>query len=562
MLAAMQSQPLFAPPARDAAPAVLEAAAAIAASNAAAVAAVATQASGISADEAQRRCGALLAQLPPMEGSMKYKRAWSIDEALEQHQCLIRQHELQSQIGHNRVTVRKLQAEFARQASEQCASALESTLAAATAPDAAALRAAVDQATGAARRLQQALHLCAIEERTAAEKMRRMEEEIEKSNQEMVTLRESIEDVARGGGGVQVAGVPSAASNAPATSTGSASSGERKFFYCTDCRVGGHGQRFASYLLKRPNWRIYPSEKWFEDRNGQVSHCPIGKRAVDFTDETYFSRIAMHIKGRIWLEDKRKLYEFVPDLMPLTYVIKDQQWVGDPPPPEPPDAPPMPWFVKETDRNWGTSVVCCARPDECLGLSKANAVYVVQKHIPDPLLYTNGEKCHIKFYNLLVGMPDGVTWKLWTYADGYLSISPKAWSATDLSKETQVTIIRTKRINDWPHWQEVYPKCQQGVAEVVRRAAAQGKLEGRNKIQFEIISADYIVTANKDVFLLEFNTGPVLKDPDDSPDVHDAGMVSGALQIIEPYEGGSEDLWDFVLECKGVPPSPEDASRS
>ena len=73
-----------------------------------------------------------------------------------------------------------------------------------------------------------------------------------------------------------------------------------------------------------------------------------------------------------------------------------------------------------------------------------------------------------------------------------------------------------------------------GVATVVKRAAEQGKLEGRNKIQsmpqiaagsfrpliiqaaflqccaawrFEIISADYIVTASEDVYLLEFNTG-------------------------------------------------------
>lgn len=60
-----------------------------------------------------------------------------------------------------------------------------------------------------------------------------------------------------------------------------------------------------------------------------MSHCPLGKKAVDFTDETYFSRIAMHIKGRIWLEDKRKLYEFVPDLMPYTYVIQNRPLVGN-----------------------------------------------------------------------------------------------------------------------------------------------------------------------------------------------------------------------------------------
>merc|ERR1712113_245913 len=128
----------------------------------------------------------------------------------------------------------------------------------------------------------------------------------------------------------------------------------------------------------------------------------------------------------------------------------------------------------------------------------------------------------------------------------------------DLSKETQVTIIRTKRIKDWEYWEKVYKKCQQGIMTVVRKAAAQGKLEGRNKKQFEIISADYIVTADLNVYLLEFNSGPVLKAPDDSPDVHDAGMVNGALHIVEPWEGGDKDLWDFVCECKGQPPKAEE----
>lgn len=73
----------------------------------------------------------------------------------------------------------------------------------------------------------------------------------------------------------------------------------------------------------------------------------------------------------IWLEDKRKLYEFVPDLMPYTYVIQNRrencrmqvlldcrsqqrrQWLGEVPKNEA-DASPWPWFLKETDRNWGT----------------------------------------------------------------------------------------------------------------------------------------------------------------------------------------------------------------
>jgi len=401
------------------------------------------------------------------------------------------------------------------------------------------------------RSLRLALQKYEIEQHRTTAKSLSMEAELKKSNTEMVVLREAIDDVSRGGGPVVV--------GMPGTTGQAAEPRERRLFYCSDCRVGGHGQRFCSYLLKRPNWRLYPSEKWFEDANGQVSHCPLGRRGVDFTDETYFSRIAMHIKGRIWLEDKRKLYEFVPDLMPYTYVIVDQKWVGEVPPDEPADAPPMPWFVKENDRNFGTSVVCCARASECMGLAKPNAVYVVQKHIDRPLLYDGGEKLHIKFYNMLYGLEDGITWRLYCYKDGYLCISPTPWSPTDLSKDGQVTIIRTKRINDWPYWEGLYPKCRAAIATVIQRAVEQGKLKGRPKKQFEIISSDFVVNVDQEVVLLEFNTGPVLKDPEDSPDVHDAGMIMGSLQIVEPWEQGDEDKWDLVLEVKGEPMQSEGA---
>lgn len=509
------------------------------------------------ASEALRRCRALLTTLPPMEGSVKYKRAWSIEEALEQHQSLMRQHEAQSTIGQNHVSVRRAQANFARIEASSAASSVREAIAAAGTTSSEASRQAVERAREAARSLRLAMQLGDVEEALAKSKTKNMELEIEKSNHEMVVLREAIDDVS-GGGGPVVAGMQGLAwsrherEGNPGVSTPSGDR-QRQWYYVSDCRVGGHGQRFCSYLLKRPNWRVYPSEKWFEDKNGQVSHCPLGRRGVDFTDETYFSRIAMHIKGRIWLEDKRKLYEFVPDLMPYTYVIENMQWIGETPPPQTADVPLMPWFVKETDRNWGTSVVCCQRPEECMSLAKPQATYVVQRHIEKPLLYFGGEKCHIKFYNMLYGLEDGQTWQLYCYKDGYLCVSPKVWSPTDLSKECQVTIIRTKRINDWPHWKDVYPKCKESMKTVITRAVEQGKLEGRVKRQFEIISADFMVSDDGQVWLLEFNTGPVLKDPEDSPDVHDAGMILGALQIVEPWEHGDIDQWDFVVECKGAP---------
>jgi len=479
-------------------------------------------------EEAKQRCAALMRRLPPVEGSQKYARSWNIEAALEQHQNLMRMHELQTELGQNRIAVRRSQISFAKLEAQDALAALRA-LSASPQRTSETLAAAVKRAQQATEALKIAERLLGIEE--AKMKSVSMEGDIEASNQEMVALRQAINDVSKGNG-----------------------SEPRKYKYCTDCRVGGHGQRFCKYLLKRPDWKVYPYEKWFEDKNGATSHCPLGKRSVDFTDETYFSRIAMHIKGRIWLEDKWKLWELVPEYMPPTFVIKDQKWIGEPPEDEKDDSNLAPWFVKATDRNWGTSIHLCQRPQECMALAQAGETYVVQKHIPKPLLYNNGEKLHIKFYNLLVGRKDGVTWDLYTYKSGYLCISPVPWSPTNITKEAQVTIIRTQKIDDWPIFPISYPKCQATVGAVITRLVEMGKLEGRDKVQFEIFSSDFVIDEDHNVLMLEFNMGPVLKDPEDSPNVHDAEMIMGALHIVEPWDQGDNDQWDLACSCQGKPP--------
>jgi hypothetical protein len=332
---------------------------------------------------------------------------------------------------------------------------------------------------------------------------------------------------------------------------------QQKYHYCTNCKVGGHGQRFCEYFLKRPDWRVYPSQKWFEDEKHNDYHCPLGKRLVDFADESHFSRLVMYLKGRIWLEDKTKMWQLVPDLMPATFCIKDMKWQDDNFPVDQ-DGDDLPWFVKEADRNWGTSVEVCAKAAHCMDLAKPGCTYVVQQHVRDPLLMDDGRKVHIKFYILLLGFEDGKTWNLYTCKEGYLSISPNKWTASDLSKETQVTIIRSERIDAWKPWPQVYPKCKAGVAEVVKRAVEQGKLEGRlGKKQFEILSGDFIVDSKGEVWLFEFNMSPVLKDKKDSPLVHDADMITNALDIAFPWEGSQPGNWDFAGEFVGVAPEPK-----
>jgi len=248
--------------------------------------------------------------------------------------------------------------------------------------------------SGAARAadvLTHAIHMLELEESTLQERFRQCQKEVQLSQQAMLELKQAAEDNT-----VLVASTDPKVLPLPRPSGA-------QYYYCANCKVGGHGQRFCEYLLQRPDWRIYPSQVWFKDEKGAREYlCPLGRHSVDFTDETRFSRVSMYIRGHIWMEDKTKLYEVVPEKMPHTYIIEDQQWKHGRKPPPDEEAGDLPWFVKEADRNWGTSVHCCRRPSECISLVKPGALYAVQQHIADPLCMSDGRKCHIKFYILLL----------------------------------------------------------------------------------------------------------------------------------------------------------------
>mmetsp|Transcript_70118 Transcript_70118/g.227470 ORF Transcript_70118/g.227470 Transcript_70118/m.227470 type:complete len:466 (+) Transcript_70118:390-1787(+) len=325
-------------------------------------------------------------------------------------------------------------------------------------------------------------------------------------------------------------------------------------FFCTDCKRGGHGQLYCKYLLERPNWRTFPDEPWFQDQYWKEYYCPEGRRVVDFADEPQFSRIAMYLSGRVYLEDKTKLIDIACGHMPETFIIEKGAWIGKAPPPDD-VVPKAPWFVKQADRNWGTSIRCCLHPSECLGLVDPANRYVVQQHVLDPFLTDDGRKCHVKFYLLLVGLEDGRRWNLYTYKDGYACISPHKWGSDDTSSDTQVTIIRSERLSTvkgWGAWPAGYTTCKEVAAQVVKQAVEQGKLEGRDgKKQFEIFSADFVLDTSGKAWLLEFNFDPVLRDDDRHASTDDSAMVRAALSIVLPWEQGSPGFWDFAGEFVG-----------
>lgn len=377
-----------------------------------------------------------------------------------------------------------------------------------------------------------------------------------------------------------------------------------------DCGRGGHMALYASHLLQResgtPCWRKYPLQHWYTATRSY--QCPLGKKVVDFCDEPQFSRrVAMYIAGREWLDEKEKVLKLASEWMPKTYVVQGGRWNfgnddGDQPslPPfgsnegDQDDQPPNlvevidgPWFVKECNKNGGRAIQIRPTLEDCVDLIDPSSTFVVQAHIPCPLLTKQGRKCHVKQYCLLqCDGADTPSWRLHTYQEAFLCLSPVPWSRTDLSPTTQITILRHKRlrpgiaVEEWTGWPNAYASIQQILSSIVYRAVAQGKLKGRSgKQQFEIFSADFMVDTLGKAWFIETNFGPVLFDPHagqalttnglreyerlyqehgDAVEVNDHVMMADAVRMVfYPEEMAAANtkratLWDLVGEFRGT----------
>merc|ERR1712050_226254 len=90
--------------------------------------------------------------------------------------------------------------------------------------------------------------------------------EIETSRMEMACMKEAIDDKSLTVATDETQPAP----KVPVDENGKPL--KQRYFYCTNCKVGGHGQRYCEYLVERPDWRIYPNQKWFEDEKHNEYH--------------------------------------------------------------------------------------------------------------------------------------------------------------------------------------------------------------------------------------------------------------------------------------------------
>ena len=348
------------------------------------------------------------------------------------------------------------------------------------------------------------------------------------------------------------------------------SGGGSKALYACDCDRRGHGTTYIDLLKERGGWKMYPTQTWYEDFIKGEFKCPLAKKVVDFCDEPEFSKISMYLAGREYLDEKDKVIEMAGRYMPQTFCIEDGKWVGEEPPADEEEGTTAaPWFIKESDKNLGgDAIVIVTKPSTIMDSVKKDQRYVVQQHIRDPLLTDDGRKTHVKFYVLLIGEDDGVTWTLYTYKGALLCISPIPWSPTDLSQDTQITIHRHPEppgeTEGWKqHWESTYEQCKAGTAEVIEKAIASGKLKGRPKKQFEVFSVDWMPDEHGNIWMFEFNMSPAVCqkefDVPSNRDVrrdylmqHDEVMLREALDFVMPWDGGeTPGLWDLAGEFKG-----------
>jgi hypothetical protein len=77
------------------------------------------------------------------------------------------------------------------------------------------------------------------------------------------------------------------------------------------------------------------------------------------------------------------------DICPPSYVIRD----GEPAPRIHPATGPRLWFLKKNLSNYGLGVAAVKTPEEALALVEKDGVYVLQPHIPSPVLHVLQSIC-------------------------------------------------------------------------------------------------------------------------------------------------------------------------
>jgi len=350
--------------------------------------------------------------------------------------------------------------------------------------------------------------------------------------------------------------------------------------YVCDCDRGGHISLYMFYLLRDHGYVKWPRQPWFQDltRNGKQYWCPVGRRSIDLCDEPQFgSSTRFFLSGREWLDEKDKLHELVPELMPPTFHSLDEAQKYSDTILDSTGSRPFIWFLKKVNQNGGRAVeVRHDLPPQALESDEQ-----LQAHVPRPLLFpkpslSDGKerphKCHVKTYQWIGctrdPVTDAISWQLYIHDLYYLATADKPFDPNDLTDQVQITTMRTHRLYNNHPWRIQWgleEKIRERIETVLRRAIEGGKLQcnlpsteengttkGKYALQFEVNSSDWMLDEDGNMFLIECNGIPVLYVPEIKQCLITRGLnLYDGLYRKDP-KGACVDDTDLVREAIGL----------
>ena len=371
----------------------------------------------------------------------------------------------------------------------------------------------------------------------------------------------------------------------------------RTFFFVCNCNLYGLMEFYAKILLRRKWWKMYPDEKWFRFKNGAGNqvYCPLANVTVDFCDQSIYTLSNPIINGNIYFSSKIKLARLMMHctsdvlLIPPTFIIEngcivegthmankrgnDDVSVNNVLYAVAQEHMPI-WFLKDSALDYSRGITMLQYPWEYKNiLSKDNEggqdganskLYVLQPHIPNPLLHNGTHKFHIRMYMLIhkpskillassgVESPEGARdFYLYVYTDGWLDIATMPFTgklnvnddssnSSDVCDKSNISRDRTSRWKAWEHYERSFPilkNATQYLVQIVKRKLDALENFGdndenasrlRRQNQFELFGCDYIFNNEFKPFLLEVNSGPVCKASEEE-------MVESMLDIVLPF---------------------------
>ena len=331
---------------------------------------------------------------------------------------------------------------------------------------------------------------------------------------------------------------------APRDGDGEAFDPEAQYFCVVGTAPAEKQCSLISILLEERGWKEWPSEDWFVSEAGEMLRRPKDAKGVGFCNCASYSTVVVDVPGSDWAYDRLLLADLcghnAPEyarICPPSYKIKKGELVGD----ERVDPlwngeEPCMWFLKENSRNYGQGIDICATEEQALQKAReheaaepgAGREFVLQPHIIRPLLFEDTYKFHIRVYLMIMVSPCLRYPRGLAHVTGKMPISNTPWSDDDLDKGTQITTARSVfRYEDWEHYPTVHNKLLALTAILVERMEPKlGPSMAAKRAGFELLGLDYMVDTDMNGWLLEVNTGPVLKVEDDME------LIAGITEMI------------------------------